>query len=225
MEGAGTYEYDANGNRTQYNGADGTVQRYTYDRENRLTTINYDGVADLPRSEFTYDGLGRRIGVTEYDAVGAVTSAQRYLYDGLDLVEVRDASEDTLAQIVHGPGIDNPLVLVDVTESPADMYYYHTDHLGSVRLITDDTGAAARTYDYSAYGVLIAESGTGASLNPFHYTGREYHATSGLYFYRARFYDPKVGSFISVDPIGLNAGINTYGYVVGNPILYADPVG
>ena len=225
VAGAGTYEYDANGNRTQYNAADGSVQRYVYDRENRLTTIYYDATASAPRSVFTYDGLGRRIAVTEYDAVGAVTSAQRYLYDGLDLVEVRDASDDTLAQIVHGPGIDNPLVMVDVTESPVDKYYYHTDHLGSVRLITDDTGAAARTYDYSAYGVLLAESGTGASLNPFHYTGREYHAESGLYFYRARFYDPEVGSFISVDPIGQLGGANGYRYAAANPLAFIDSLG
>jgi len=57
------------------------------------------------------------------------------------------------------------------------------------------------------------------------YTSREYDAETGLYFYRARYYDPTIGRFISADPIGFSGGINFYGYVMGNPINAIDPSG
>lgn len=118
---------------------------------------------------------------------GARTSEQRHLYDGLDLLETRDGQDTLRARFVHGPGIDNPLAaLVPDGQGGLDAYYYHTDHLGSVRVITDDTGAIARTYDYSAYGVRLDDPTTDTTGNPFTYTGREYHTPSGLYFYRAR---------------------------------------
>ena len=142
---------------------------------------------------------------------------------------MRDASEDTLAQIVHGPGIDNPLALIalDSQGTETGRLYYHTDHLGSVRLLTDDSSPAVvvQTYDYTAYGVRLDDPAADTTLNPFHYTGREYHAASGLYFYRARFYDPDVGSFISADPIGLLTGVNVYLYVGAVPTRFTDPTG
>jgi RHS repeat-associated protein len=57
------------------------------------------------------------------------------------------------------------------------------------------------------------------------YTGREWDAEANLYYYRARWYDPQVGKFISEDPIGLKGGINLYGYVENNPLGFRDPMG
>ncbi len=61
--------------------------------------------------------------------------------------------------------------------------------------------------------------------NPFRYTGREYDAESGLYYYRARYYDPALGRFLSEDPIGLEGGINPYAYVGNDPVNNRDPSG
>ncbi|MGV1099323.1 RHS repeat-associated core domain-containing protein [Thiovibrio sp. JS02] len=60
---------------------------------------------------------------------------------------------------------------------------------------------------------------------PYAYTAREWDQETGLYFYRARYYDPQVGRFISKDPIGFEGGVNAYAYVKGNPVNAVDPRG
>lgn len=77
------------------------------------------------------------------------------------------------------------------------------------------------SYAYEPNGKVTS---IGASSNPFQYTGRENDGT-GLYYYRARYYDPSVGRFIQEDPIGLAGGLNFYNYVDGNPINRIDPTG
>jgi len=74
---------------------------------------------------------------------------------------------------------------------------------------------------YEPYGEVSA---TGSSNNPYQYTGRENDGT-GLYYYRARYYSPSLKRFISEDPMGLAAGLNSYAYVGGNPIAFRDPLG
>ena len=99
------------------------------------------------------------------------------------------------------------------------------DHLGSVRLVTDAAGAVANRYDYDAFGNLEATSYETVA-NPFGFTARERDAESGLMFYRARYYDPKIGRFISQDPIGCAANdLNLYRYVFNGPITQSDPSG
>ena len=70
---------------------------------------------------------------------------------------------------------------------------------------------------------MVAASGE-ASANDSQYTARENDGT-GLYFYRARYYDPVLKRFVSQDPIGLSGGINQYAYVGGNPNSFVDPTG
>jgi RHS repeat-associated protein len=57
------------------------------------------------------------------------------------------------------------------------------------------------------------------------FTGREWDPETGLYYYRARYYDPKVGRFLSKDPVGFAAGPNYYTYVLDNPVNRVDPSG
>ena len=75
---------------------------------------------------------------------------------------------------------------------------------------------------YDAFG--NTSTGGTASSNPLQYAGRENDGT-GLYYYRARYYSPKLGRFISQDPIGLTGGLNMYAYVRGNPVSLVDPLG
>ena len=96
------------------------------------------------------------------------------------------------------------------------------DVLGSTVALGDGTGSLVTQYTYEPFG-YTTESGA-ASTNSYKFTGREDDG-SGLYYYRARYYHPRLQRFISEDPIGFGGGINTYVYVFDNPLRYSDPTG
>ncbi|MDP3731771.1 MAG: RHS repeat-associated core domain-containing protein [Candidatus Omnitrophota bacterium] len=101
-----------------------------------------------------------------------------------------------------------------------NVYYYSVDGLGSVVTLTDTTGTTAETYTYDEYGNLTsAPSQVG---NRYLYTGREYDPETGLYYYRARYYDSKIGRFLQTDPIGYSFDINLYSYCSNNSVNYTD---
>ena len=219
------YAYDLNGNlaskTAKVAGAcTGGVTTYTFDIENRLVRIDFAGGGF---AEYRYDGLGRRI---EKDVNGAVT---RYVYDGSNILLEYDGLNVLVARYTHGPGIDDPVMLERDLDSsgtfePAETFFYHADGLGSVTELTDSTGAVARTLVYDSYGQISQD--TGGISQPFTYTGREFDSESGFYFYRARYYDPATGRFISEDSIGFQSGdLNLYRYVFNNPINFIDPFG
>jgi RHS repeat-associated protein len=87
--------------------------------------------------------------------------------------------------------------------------------------MTDSAGAVVHTRQYDAWGNLEQ----GADQPGYAFTGREWDPEIGLYYYRARYYDPKVGRFISEDPIGFEGGVNFYGYVENDPAMLSDPNG
>ncbi|MFA5905541.1 MAG: RHS repeat-associated core domain-containing protein, partial [Desulfobacula sp.] len=101
-------------------------------------------------------------------------------------------------------------------------YYYHTDALGSTAALSDSTGTLKESYAYSPYGEITSPGTLG---NPYLFTGRQLDRESGLYYYRARHYDPASGRFIQPDPIGFDGGINLYAYVLNNPLMFVDPDG
>ncbi|MBI5115709.1 hypothetical protein HZA56_04500, partial [Candidatus Poribacteria bacterium] len=159
--------------RKTQNGTD--ITTYTFDYENKITRIDYP---DETYSAYKYDPLGRRI--EKRDRSGNIS---RYVYEGHNFIGEYDGSNNLVASYVQGPGIDHPISMY----RSAEMYWYHSDALGSIYQMTDSSEAVARGYDYSAFGKIISESGSLA--NPFTYTAREYDSDSGLYYYRARYYD------------------------------------
>ena len=96
------------------------------------------------------------------------------------------------------------------------------DALGSTIALTDANGTTQTQYSYDPFG-STSTSGA-ASTNSYQFTGREFDV-AGLYYYRARYYSPVTGRFISEDPLGLAAGINEYSYADGDPNLFRDPRG
>jgi RHS repeat-associated protein len=94
------------------------------------------------------------------------------------------------------------------------VYYYHFDGLGSVVALTDANGTCVQTYEYSVYGHVAAsslrsrvtaEDGSDPNHpNPFMFTGRQFDIETGLYYYRARYYNPYLGRFLQTDPVGLS---------------------
>ncbi|MFO0697907.1 MAG: RHS repeat-associated core domain-containing protein [Nitrospira sp.] len=211
------YQYDDNGNLTRKTLlATGNYTQYTYDAENRLTKVeDFAAGASTPAftSTYRYDGLGRRI---EKVANG---QTKRYIYDGEDILLEYDGSNVLQARYTHGPGIDEPIA---VTKG-ANTFFYHQDGLGSVTDLTDAAGATAKSYSYDAYGNILESPGT--VDQPYSYTGREFDAESGLYYYRARYYDPTTGRFLQNDPVGFSGGLNLYRYALGNPASLRDPHG
>lgn len=97
------------------------------------------------------------------------------------------------------------------------------DGMGSATSLSSSTGALANTYAYDSFGKLTGSSGSLA--NPFRHTGREFDSETNLYFYRARYYEPSIGRFISEDPIQFKGGINFFNCVDGNPTNFRDPSG
>ncbi len=211
------YAYDANGNlerRIQKLGASctGAETGYAWDALNRLVRIdNPDGTY----AAYRYDAQGRRI---EKDVNGSVT---KYVYDDDAILVELDGAGMLQARYTHGEEIDQPLAMTRGAAS----YFYHPDHLGSIRLMTDAAGAVAARYDYDAFGNWESTSYERVA-NPYGFTARERDAESGLMFYRARYYDPRIGRFISEDPIGFEGeDLNLYRYVYNSPPNLIDPEG
>ena len=105
-----------------------------------------------------------------------------------------------------------------------DVGSVHQDALGSVVALSDANGALAERYAYSPFGQVNAPSHP-AIGNPYLFAGREFDSETGLYYSRARYYDPDMGRFLSTDPLGYADGMNLYAYVRNNPINRVDPLG
>ena len=207
-----TPAYDANGNTT----ANGTGQLYDWDAENRLIKITY---ADNSYSEFTYDGLSRRVRITEKTAGNAVTSDKRYLWAGGNQpAEERDAADTTVLKQYHPQGVFTP-----AATAPLHKLFYTRDHLGSVRELVDASGTLQTRYDYDMWGKRVKLSGTVES--DAGYTGHHHHAKSGLILTWYRAYDSESGRWLSADPIGEAGGMNLYRYANNSPLMFVDPDG
>gem|GEM_PF-2969008 len=103
------------------------------------------------------------------------------------------------------------------------VYFYHLNHLGTPQAVTDEDGNIVWQADYKPFGEAIP--GSSSVENSFRFPGQYYDAESGLHYNWHRYYDPKTGRYLTPDPIGLAGGINLYGYVIGNPVNWGDPLG
>ena len=197
-----TLSYDDNGNLT----GDG-VNTFTWDARNRLTAISGGTSAS-----FQYDSFGRRTSKT----VSSQTT--NYLYDRADVVQELSGGTPT-ANMLNGALVDERHTC-DCNGAPRTLL---TDALGSTLALTSSSGAVETEYTYDPFGATTS-SGT-ASSNASQYTGRENDST-GLHYYRARYYSPVLQRFISEDPIGFGGGdINLYAYVGNAPTNFKDPSG
>jgi len=102
------------------------------------------------------------------------------------------------------------------------VYYYHFDGLGSIAGLSSASGGLVERYSYDVFGKPDTTSSVG---NPYLFTGRRYDTETGLYYYRARYYNPQIGRFMQPDPIGYFAGLNLYTYCENGPTIWIDPLG
>jgi len=134
--------------------------------------------------------------------------------------------------VKNGPGIDNLLAFTTYSASGTNTYYALTDHLGTVHALADESGSIVESYRFDAWGRVIGvydadgtpltESAVG---NHYLWQGRWYSWNTGLYYFRARWYDPVTGRWLSKDPIGISGGLNQYVFAGNNPVNYVDPFG
>jgi RHS repeat-associated protein len=120
---------------------------------------------------------------------------------------------------VQGLDIDEPLAMLRSSETS----FYEADGVSSVTSLSNSAGSLAETYAYDSFGKLTDSSGS--LTNPFQYTARESDPETGLYYYRARYYDNAIGRFLRQDPTGFRSGINFYAYVGNDPADSRDPEG
>jgi RHS repeat-associated protein len=202
------YTYDNNGNLLSKTDSLGTMT-FTWNEENQLTQVSLPGGLTV---NYKYDGLGRRIQRTT-----TAGGNERYIYDGQNILIDLNADSSVATTYLNGPGIDNQL---RQTSATTGVSYYLTDQVGSTAALTNTSGNIVELLAYDSFG-----NSSGSSLTRYTYTGRELDPDTGLMYYRARFYDPQVGRFVSEDPAGLSPGINPYVYVGNDPIQWSDPSG
>jgi RHS repeat-associated protein len=224
-DGTYTYTYDAEGNRlTRSKGSGATLDltTYTYDSLNHLIGVwqTLGGVNQVVVT-YTYDVLGRRVQQDETIQSGATTTT-RFAYDGQQVWADLTSGNVVQTRYLYGDGVDQVLARTDTT---LGLSFYLTDHIGTVRALTDSSGVIQDAIDYAAFGAVNFETSAtyGGHIK---YTAREYDAATGLYFYRARFYDPVAGRFLSEDPSGFAAGDpDLYRYVSNFVTSATDPSG
>jgi len=226
--------YDANGNLVDDNAPDPTDgYRYAYDEENRLTSVTRKSDSRVVGS-YQYDALSRRIIKQADPATPSVPIQTRYFYDNARIVEEQNELTNTLATYVYGNYIDEVLTM----DRSGSTYYYHQNALWSVEAVSDNLGNVVERYAYDAYGQPSIYNGLGVAVpvnawgtphspigNPWMFTGRQFDEETGIYFYRARYYDPGKGRFLQRDPLGYVDGMNLYEYVSGNPVGWSDAFG
>jgi len=235
------YQYDANGNRTRL--TLGTIKHdYSYQPgTNRLSKINditlkYDAVGNLikdGRFTYTYNARGRLASAADkqghaiasysYNALGLRTSktfkgkSTYYVYNPNGMLAAEADSKGRILRQYVWLGI-RPVALLE----EGQIYYIHTNHLGTPRVVTDESKQVVWKSQPTPFG-LGKPSGS-ITLN-LRFPGQYYDTETGLNYNWHRYYNPKTGRYLTPDPLGLNANLNTYAYAESNPVAHVDPDG
>ena len=211
-----TETYDANGNTTRT--ANGNS--YTYDSENHMTSMTGNGTTVT----MVYDAFGDRVAKT----VNGVTT--RYLVEddvnptGLPQVMEEIVGGAVTRTCTYGLQRISENQIIDNQWTPS---FYVYDGGGDVRQLTNSAGVVTDEYEYDAFGNSFTKSGT--TPNNYLYRGEQYDSDLGLYYLRARYYNPATGRFLSRDPEDGKAfdpkSLHKYLYAGGDPVNAIDPTG
>ncbi len=242
-----TLVYDPNGNRTQLNT---TAYLYTANT-NRLTKVGTKVVTLDPSGDttqdnlsynYTHDAAGRlkeaRSGKTlkgtyTYNhqhqrtrkVAGTATTVYHYGLNGELLAETTNTGT-LIRAYVH----DDSAPIAQVTKTTTDtLVHLHPDQLGTPRIATDAARSTVWRYDGNAFGDTLPNEDPDGNRKKttvnLRFPGQYYDAETKLFYNWHRYYDPRIGRYVTSDPIGLEGGMNTYAYVANGPLRYLDPYG
>ncbi len=204
------YEYDNNGNlilRTDR--VAGYYTEYSYDHRNRMIRFVEHGT-ETTQFLYVYDAANRRIRAEEE------TLISHFVYDGRNpILKLGDVGAE-ISRRMYTRLIDG--ILAD--QVPTGTRWFLTDQVGTVRDLHANGAIHVNHYVYDSFGRLVGQEDTGV-MNDLLFNGREFSPAVGLGYYRARFYDPRIGRFIREDPLAPHC----YDYVDNNPIVFNDPLG
>jgi RHS repeat-associated protein len=208
-----TFSYNTNGHTTQ-KVHNGVTTDYIYNREERLIEVRTNGTTV---GQYSYNPYGQRV---RKIANGQTTW---FMYNREGLAAEYDNSGNLIKEYhfkPNSPWMTNPLMQ---RTASGEVYYYQNDHLGTPQRMVSKNGAVVWEARYEAFGKAAVV--TASVENNLRFPGQYADSESGLYYNFMRDYDPSTGRYLQSDPIGMMGGINTYGYVGGNPLSYVDPLG
>ncbi len=222
QQGGTTYAYDDNGNTlTETIDADSTS--YSWDSQNRLIGSEVTESGLTTNSTYSYDVDNNRVAKTTDNGTDQISTSF-----------IVDNNQD-YAQVLHE--VDNATLSTEVTYTFGDdllaqnrsgqTQIYHSDGLGSTRLLTDDTGVQTDSYDYEAFGQTLNQ--VGFTENSYLFTGEQFDSELDQYYLRARFYNQAIGRFWSMDSwkgsVSRPITLNKYLYANSEPVGNIDPSG
>ena len=194
----------------------GSDQTYTWDAKNQLKTVTI--TSSGAHSIFTYDGQGRRVKSVEWPHASETGThvTRQFVWRGNTMIQERNES-NAIARRFFAQG----------EVFSGNKYFYTRDHLGSVRELSDNSGATLTRYDYDPFGRVTPTYivTTPKTESDFKYAGYYWHDQSGLNLTKYRAYDANMARWLSRDPIAEAGGINLYGYVGNDPVDTVDPLG
>lgn len=223
---SGTHQLNATGTASRANDVNGSttattvagqVYGFGYNGRGRLTVVQ---ASSQTVGTYTYNVLGQRV-LKVATLPQAIT--QRYGYDENNQLigeYTSTAKRDTVWMS------DIPVAVVDVNGTTSTVSYIHADNLGTPRAVTNSAGVTIWTWAYKGnpFGESLPSSSNGFTLN-IRFAGQYFDAESGLHYNVNRTYAPSTGRYLESDPIGLQGGPSTYGYALGAPLRWSDPLG
>lgn len=238
-----TYQFDLLGNRVK-TVENGVFTNYTSNNVNAYTAISggmsftpsYDGNGNMlndDKHQYVYDynskmaSVGDKYVTYKYDALGRRIAKNNTLFYYVGDQMVEESTDGTVTSYLYGNNIDEALQMSRKDEA----FYYHTNHLGSTMGLTNKEGKIVEKVEYDVYGMPTFLDANGNVLevssvgNNILFTGREYNAETGDYYFRARSLHPMVGRFMQKDPLMYVDGMNNYLYAKNIPTVYTDPSG
>jgi RHS repeat-associated protein len=224
--GERTFSYDANGNQTGWeHDQNGTRRTIVWDEENRIQSIADNGST----ATYKYNAAGERVikrgshgetvYVNQFFVIRNGSNATKNIFAGASRIVAKLVKQENASL----KGKKNPKNKAPVEK---DLYFYHPDHLGSTAYVTNAKGNVHQHLEYMPFGETFVAQSSGSQLLSYGFTGKELDIETGLYYFGARYYDPKTSVWLSIDPLWFKyPSWSPYNYAFHNPVGIIDPDG